>query len=316
MAAGVGDAPPQEATILDVSTTLDANGRIRAAGGLVVDGRGVLVVHRPRYDDWSFPKGKAEADESDEATALREVLEETGLTCELEVELPTTIYVDSLGRPKQVRYWRMRPVGGVFVPGDEVDEVRWLGVEAARPFLTYEHDRVVLDELVRAGERPEAAAVPVLEPAIYLVRHAKAGDRTAWTEDDALRPLSKKGRRQAEALVDTFRGTELARVISSPYVRCQQTVRPLALDRGLALESDDRLGEGAPLSGLLSLFEEIAGIAAVLCAHGDLIPEAVSSLAALGVPVDPGSSKKGSTWVLERGAGLVVRARYLPPPPD
>ena len=283
----------------------------------MVYGRGVLVVHRPRYDDWSFPKGKAEADESDEATALREVLEETGLTCELEGELPATIYVDSLGRPKLVRYWRMRPIGGAFVPGDEVDEVRWLGLEDARPLLTYEHDRVVLDGLVRVEDGAEPVeAAPVPEPAIFLVRHAKAGDRAAWTEDDRLRPLSKKGRRQAEALVDTFRGTELARVISSPYVRCQQTVRPLALDRGLSLESDDRLGEGAPLAGLLTLFEEIAGIGAVLCAHGDLIPEAVASLGALGVPVDPGSSKKGSTWVLERGSGIVVRARYLPPPPD
>jgi 8-oxo-(d)GTP phosphatase len=105
-------------------------------------------------------------------------------------------------------------------------------------------------------------------------------------------------------------------VISSPHVRCVQTVRPLALDRGLALETDERLAEGAPLVGLLGLLAEIAGVATVLCAHGDLIPEIAAYLASEGVPVDEGASKKGSTWVLEREAGLVVRARYLPPPVD
>jgi 8-oxo-dGTP pyrophosphatase MutT (NUDIX family)/phosphohistidine phosphatase SixA len=303
-----------------VKGIVDADGRIRAAGGVVLLEEAVLVVHRPRYDDWSFPKGKSEVGETDEATALREVLEETGLVCELDEELPGTVYVDSLGRPKAVRYWRMRPVAGAFVPGEEVDEVRWLTPDDARARLSYEHDRVVLDGLVRPAPPAEVVAVvPALEPRapeppVYLVRHAKAGDREAWTEVDRLRPLSKKGRRQGEALVETFRGREIERVISSPYVRCEQTVRPLALDRGLTIETDDRLAEGAPLAGLLDLFAEIAGVATVLCAHGDLIPETVAHLASLGIPADDGASKKGSTWVLEREAGVVVRCRYLPPP--
>jgi 8-oxo-(d)GTP phosphatase len=312
----VGHPAPQEATVLDVSRDLDEQGRVRAAGGIVVRDRTVLVVHRPRYDDWSLPKGKSEVGESDEATALREVLEETGLECELEDELPSAAYVDSLGRPKFVRYWRMRAVGGEFVPGDEVDEVRWLRLEEARPLLTYEHDRAVLDGLARPAPPEPVAAASDLEPPVHFVRHAKAGDRAAWTEDDRLRPLSKKGRRQAEALVEMFRGEEIARVISSPYVRCEQTVRPLALDRGLALETDERLAEGAPFADLLTLLAEIAGVATVLCGHGDLIPETVRYLASTGVPVDAGASKKGSIWVLEREAGLVVRARYRPPPPD
>ena len=152
------------------------------------------------------------------------------------------------------------------------------------------------------------------EPPVYLVRHAKAGQRTAWTEDDRLRPLSKKGRRQAEALVKAFGGLEVRRVLSSPYVRCAQTVRPLALDRGLSLELTGALAEGAPLAGLLEILAGLDGVAVVACAHGDLIPAAIDHLRSQGVPADDGDSKKGSTWLLEREQGAIARARYLPPP--
>jgi 8-oxo-dGTP diphosphatase len=117
---------------------------VRAAGGLVQRDGAVLLVHRPRYDDWTFPKGKAEDGESDEECALREVWEETGLHCTLGDEVATTDYVDSRGRPKRVRWWLMRPVDGDFEPTDEVDEIRWLEpVEAAR-LLSYDRDLVLL----------------------------------------------------------------------------------------------------------------------------------------------------------------------------
>ena len=132
----------------------DRHGRVRAAGGVVVRDGEVLVVHRPRYHDWSFPKGKARSRrETDTATALREVREETGLACELGEPLPDVTYTDSLGRPKVVRYWRMRAGPGTFEPGDEVDEVRWLPVGEARHLLTYDHDRALLDAL---GAVPDA----------------------------------------------------------------------------------------------------------------------------------------------------------------
>ena len=123
---------------------------VRAAGGLVVreDGpREVLVVHRPRYDDWTFPKGKADPGESDEDCALREVEEETGLVCELESELSSTTYTDGAGRPKRVRYWRMRPVEGELRFAHEVDDARWLTLESAAALLSYERDRALLGEL-------------------------------------------------------------------------------------------------------------------------------------------------------------------------
>ena len=152
------------------------------------------------------------------------------------------------------------------------------------------------------------------EPPFYLVRHAKAGDRRRWTEDDRLRPLSPAGRRQAEALVRAFRGLAVGRVLSSPFVRCEQTVKPLALDRGLRLELTETLAEGVPLGDLLTMIAELAEVAVVACAHGDLIPAAVEHLRALGVPADDGPTKKASSWLLEREGGEVVRARYLPPP--
>jgi 8-oxo-dGTP diphosphatase len=117
---------------------------VRAAGGLVErDGR-VLLVHRPKYDDWTFPKGKAVDGESDEECALREVEEETGLRCELGDELATTEYIDSRGRPKRVRWFRMQPLEGEFEPTDEVDEIRWLPPAEAVQLLSYDRDRVLL----------------------------------------------------------------------------------------------------------------------------------------------------------------------------
>jgi 8-oxo-dGTP diphosphatase len=123
------------------------DGVVRAAGGIVVrDGR-VLLVHRPKYDDWTFPKGKCERRESDEACAIREVEEETGLRGELGAELPSTHYTDSRGRPKQVRWWLMERVEGAFTPTDEVDEIRWLTREEAAELLSYDRDLVLLDAI-------------------------------------------------------------------------------------------------------------------------------------------------------------------------
>ena len=111
-------------------------------------GETVVLVHRPRYDDWTFPKGKANDGESDEECAVREVHEETGLRCTLGDELPATEYVDSRGRPKRVRWWRMHPVSDDgFSPNDEVDELRWAMLEEAAAVLSYERDLVLLEAL-------------------------------------------------------------------------------------------------------------------------------------------------------------------------
>ena len=124
---------------------------VKASGGVVWRRAGggleVAVVHRPKYDDWSFPKGKLDPGESWEEAALREVEEEIGLRCRLGHELPPTSYRDNKGRAKVVRYWMMEPLDGEFVPSREVDEVRWLAPADAERLLTYEHDRELLREV-------------------------------------------------------------------------------------------------------------------------------------------------------------------------
>ena len=115
---------------------------VKAAGGIVVRGGLIAVVHRPRYDDWSFPKGKLDRGETWEQAALREVEEEIGLRCALGAELPPAEYGVKSGR-KVVRYWRMEPESGAFTPNEEVDEIRWLEPAAAQQLLTYDHDRAL-----------------------------------------------------------------------------------------------------------------------------------------------------------------------------
>ncbi len=126
---------------------------VRAAGGIVTrpdDPGSVLLVHRPRYDDWSLPKGKADGDETDEATAVREVEEETGLRCALLAPAGETRYVDGRGRPKVVRYWHMEPITDLgFAPNDEIDELRWCSLTESFALLSYAHDRTLLEDFER-----------------------------------------------------------------------------------------------------------------------------------------------------------------------
>jgi 8-oxo-(d)GTP phosphatase len=249
---------------------------VRAAGGVLrrvgPNGIEVLLVHRPRYDDWTLPKGKAQPGETDEETALREVEEETGLRASLGLELPGTRYRDSQGRDKVVRYWTMRPQSGSFEPHGEVDAIKWTPIADAGSKLSYERDVEVL------------RAVP---PPLLVNRHASAGNSAKWNGDDARRTLDKRGRRQAEALVDQLAGYRIDRIVSSPFDRCVQTVEPLARARQLELETSDELAEGAGAERARVLLHDLAGGAALVCGHG---PELVPIF---------GKVKKGDTLVLE-----------------
>ena len=156
-----------------------------------------------------------------------------------------------------------------------------------------------------------SAAVPM-----YLVRHAKAGNRLRWTEPDHIRPLTKGGLKQADALVELFADQPFSRLLSSPYVRCVQTFEPLAESRGLPLETASELGEGAPFGEALELMLSAATDGpAALSVHGDLMMHAVEHALATGVRHQgPVEFKKGATWILDVRAGAFEGARYLPPP--
>lgn len=137
----------EQGVVAQASIVASLTPEVRAAGGVVsrYGGKDVIVIHRPKYDDWSLPKGKKETGESDEECAVREVEEETGLLCELGEELPTIRYRDRKGRFKEVRYWAMEPQSGDLQEGnDEVDEVRWVPLARAFELLSYVHDREVV----------------------------------------------------------------------------------------------------------------------------------------------------------------------------
>ena len=150
---------------------------------------------------------------------------------------------------------------------------------------------------------------------LYLIRHAKAGSRERWTADDRLRPLSKRGHRQAEALVRLFDGRAVERIVSSPFLRCVQTVEPLANDRSLPIDESEALSEGARLSSVLEFVGGLHGVAAALCSHGDVIPTLVEHLAADGMAVEGEPDwRKGSLWILEREGDRIIRGRFVAAP--
>ena len=256
------------------------------------------MVHRPKYDDWSLPKGKPVPDEHLLETAVREVAEETAFTTAVGRRSVQTSYLVPEG-DKQVDYWLMRVTGGTFAQNDEVDELRWLPVDDAVAAVSHDHDRDVLADLVRTD-------VP-RQPTLLLVRHASAGNRSDWDGPDDLRPLDRKGQDQARRLAEVLPLFGPTAVLTAERTRCRQTVEPLAERLGLAVEPLPELGEEEfsddPETGLAAverLLSAESGVT-VVCSQGGAIP---SVLMALGVRPDGLTgrlwppSAKGSTWVL------------------
>jgi 8-oxo-dGTP diphosphatase len=268
----------------------------------------VALVHRPRYDDWSFPKGKLEDGEDEATAALREVEEETGLRCHLGPSVGAVTYRDRRGRFKVVRYFQMDANGGGFAPNQEVDELRWVSLGDAARLLSYAHDRRLL--------RWVATGAPASASALYVVRHAKAGVREAWSGPDEERPLTRRGRKQALRLIDRFRGLDIQRILSSPFVRCIQTVEPLAEARGLPVEVATELREGASVDELLRGLATFGDRPTVVCGHGTEIRSMIDRLEAGGATIEGARGiAKGSVWVLDREGERIVAAHYLPAPP-
>ncbi len=284
---------------------------VRASGGLVfrpgVAGPEVLLVHRPRYDDWSLPKGKDDPGENPAQAALREVGEETGVEAIIISELDEVRYTTSSGIDKRVKYFLMRPSGQIhWAPNPEVDDVRWLPVAEAIETLSYEHDRELveacdLDPHVRSGT-------------VYLVRHGSAGDRVAWEGDDRERPLTEKGRRQAAAIAAWLESQPIEAIVSSRHLRCRQTVAPLAEARGLPVHTHGALSEGSTERDIAGFARGLLGMTAVVCTHGDVIPAVLGFMATEGMDA-PAEQRleKGSVWVVAVAGGRFSSARYLPP---
>ncbi|MGB8961814.1 MAG: NUDIX hydrolase [Pseudonocardiaceae bacterium] len=266
----------------------------------------VAVVHRPRYDDWSLPKGKPRSGELLPVTAVREVAEETGHTITLGPRLGTTRYRVPEGK-KVAHYWAAHPAGGSFRPSDEVDELRWLSLPKAVDLLSHAHDQTLLAGLDGAT---------AVAHAVLLVLHAKAGKSENWQGDDDLRPLSAAGHRQAEVLRTLLPLFGAQRVHSAPPLRCRQTVEDLAADLGVPVIAEPRLSEDGyaadPAAGLHRLMDIATGRGgpAVVCSQGGVIPDVVRTITdktALDLPDDLRTAK-GSYWVLLFSSASVLLA--------
>jgi 8-oxo-dGTP diphosphatase len=235
---------------------------IRAAGGLVVD-KGktgkpkILLVHRPAYDDWSLPKGKIDAGETAEVAAVREVLEETGYHCRIAAPLGMTHHT-LRGVTKEVTWYAMRPLPDSpgFVENREVDRVSWLSPRKARETLAYANERELLDATDLAWILGTGT--------IRLARHGDAGDRRKWSGPDVDRPLTAKGRGQATRMADLVSGAGIDRIVSSPYLRCIETMHPVAERTGAPVEVDQRLTDETSVQDALELLNAMIGHNAVL----------------------------------------------------
>lgn len=282
---------------------------VRAAGAVVFrPGTRVLLVHRPKYDDWSFPKGKLDRGEHAVAAAVREVAEETGLHVRLGPPLAGQRYpLESSPREKCVDYWTARVVGDPddsgFVPNSEVDEVVWLPADEARRRLTYDRDRETLDDAL--GRRQRTTAVVVL-------RHGDARSRRAWRQDDRERPLVVKGHLQAQRLVPLLAAYDVRRVVSSTSERCLQTVAPYADVCGAGIDRRRRLSEeDATPKRARRLVEELAeeaqesGDGVVVCSHRPVLPALLDGLGLPEVTLAPAEMlvahlRKGRVRAVER----------------
>lgn len=284
---------------------------VLAAGAVLWRPRGraveVALAHRPRYDDWSLPKGKLDAGETEPVAAVREVHEETGFTCRLGRGLGTVTYPIPEGT-KLVRYWAAKALGGEFAANSEVDELVWLSVEDAAAKITYEHDRDVLRRF---------AAQPADTRTVLVVRHAKAGNKQEYRGDDRKRPLDKYGRAQAESLVALLSGFGADTLFAADRERCVQTLEPLADELGGPIGREPLLTEEDywvdPDAARARMCEIAAGDGIpVVCTQGKVIPDLIEWWCDRdGVTPDESGSRKGSTWVLSLHQGRLVAADYL-----
>ncbi len=289
----------------------DAEPTVAASGGLVIRGTDeraeIALVHRPRYDDWTIPKGKDDSGETPSEAALREVREETGLACVITGPGGIATYEVAAGR-KRVEYFLMRPMLFTgFAPNDEVDNIRWVPMADALDLLTYDFDR----RLVANIDVQAATGLTTL----YLVRHGAAGDRRKWPGPDEDRPLTEKGHNQARLIGNRLEPVGVGRVLTSPYVRCVQTVADLARRLGFEPEPHEALAEGSDLRAIGRLLEDVVGTTVVMCSHGDVIPAALERLRRLGVRFrSEYACAKGSTWIITHDGDTFRDAFYDPPP--
>lgn len=272
-----------------------------------VDGQvQVAVVHRPRYNDWSLPKGKLDRHEPGVLAAAREVREETGFEAVAGRRLGESRYfvLDGVRTlPKTVRWWAMRATGGAFTPGAEVDALRWVDIRAAQKLVSAGRD---VGPLVAFAEHPAESSM------VLLLRHGSAGKKKDWSGPDDERPLDDMGRSQAAASAAILPVYGPGPVWSAPPLRCQQTVQPLAARLGTEIHLDSDLSQDCATAlpdRLLELADE--GASTIACSQGGAIPYALAALAeTAGLALSDPTARKGSLWALSFSARRLIGADY------
>ncbi|NYE35906.1 8-oxo-dGTP diphosphatase [Nocardioides cavernae] len=280
---------------------------VRAAGAVVTrKGNEVLLVHRPKYDDWSFPKGKLDPGEHAVTAAVREVAEETGVDVRLGPALSRQRYRLSNGRWKSVDYWVARVVGSDdvtrYAPNDEIDGVEWVGWEAAMRRLTYPYDRETLAEARRLRRKTRA---------LVVLRHGKARSRGGWRKDDRARPLLAAGEAQAQRLVPLLAAFDVTAVHTSSSTRCVQTVTPYVDTTGWPMKAYDELSEeDASVDGVVELVDGLldARENAVVCTHRPVLPTVLDALRVPDATLEP-----ASMLVVHHRKGRVVATEVVQP---
>ncbi|MCI4676583.1 NUDIX hydrolase [Candidatus Mycolicibacterium alkanivorans] len=270
----------------------------------------IAVIHRPRYDDWSLPKGKVDPGENEPVAAVREIWEETGQRSELGRRLGEITYPIPQGS-KLVHYWVARARGGEFTPNREVDILEWLPITEASARLSYPGDRKMLDAF---SEHPGDTQT------VLIVRHGTAGVKFCYRGDDRGRPLDKNGRAQAESLVGQLMAFGATDIYAADRTRCTQTVEPLAQELGVPIHPEPSLTEEAYALDPNPARDRVQQIAArggtpVICTQGEVIPYLLAWWREGDEgKADTGRNRKGSTWVLSLVDNRIVAADYIASP--
>ena len=285
---------------------------IRAAGALLWRENSELkieiaLIHRPRYDDWSLPKGKLEEGESSLRCAFREVIEETGITPQFGRELGSVEYKEPAGL-KRVKYWAAKALTDEFLPNEEVDEIKWLEPVDALSCATHESDRTIIENFLTQEPRTDT---------LIIVRHTKALERGDWDAEDSKRTLDERGLAQSEQLIQHLEPFGIDEIYSSDYIRCVQTVTPLAQSRGLKITEIPNLNEAnfefdpeRAISFANAVKQDEKNI--LICSHNPVIPTMLRGILNTKLKnKDLIKLEPGDAWIVHRVRGEIVGLDFL-----
>ena len=288
---------------------------IQAAGAVVWRNQNgqteIAIIHRPKYDDWSFPKGKAEIGESLIACAHREVLEETNIQTEFGAFLGDVEYLTPDGK-KRVSFWAAKAINQIdFNSNSEVDQLSWVNVKKVKELLTLDTDKKILAQFVELDFDTKP---------FILLRHAKAVTRDEWQGDDDDRPLDSLGQIQANRLLALYQVYNLEQIHTSDAIRCYDTVNPMAKGLGIKLEVTGKLSESTykkdkekAFDYAKDLIKEDARI--LLCSHNPILPKMLNKLTKKSdVDADEGKLSPADAWVIHRNGKEIIQIDRLDAP--